>query len=300
MKNCIFLNDDCRNFLKTLEDGSIELVLIDPPYGIEHLNQAWDRKNIDKLINASKKSTVGSIPVGMKFNPKTSKNMALFLNPIFNELRRVLKPGGFCLVFSQPRTSHRIGVAIEDAGFELRDQLIWNYGAGQGKAQGMQNFIKKNKSLGEQQKEKLIEIMHGFKTPQLTPTFETIWLAQKSKEGKFWENFYKHGVGLVDFRDGSRKVSFSHSKPNKKEREEAGKHPTLKPVLLVEDLVKIFSPKNGTVLDCFAGSGTTAIAAIKADRKFVGCELDKEYFDKASERIRIYQNQLTERENRND
>jgi site-specific DNA-methyltransferase (adenine-specific) len=289
MSDVVFKNDDCRNFLAGLDDESVDLVLIDPPYGISHLDHNWDKNNIDRLQGASVKSSVGSIPVGMKFDPNTSKNLGHFLMPIFVQLKRVLKPGGFCLAFSQARSSHRVGCAIEDAGLELRDQLIWNYGSGQGKAQGMQNFIRKAKSLTDEQKAKLTEKMNGFKTPQLTPTFESIWLAQKTKDGKFWENFNKHGVGLVDFRNGSRKVSFEHPKPRKEERAEAGGHPTLKPVSLMEDLIGIFCPSGGLVLDCFAGSATTGVAALKTNRRFIGCELNEEYFDKASKRLEKYQ-----------
>lgn len=288
MSKFFLFNSDCRDYLTTVEDSSVDLVLIDPPYGIQHLDHTWDEKNIANRLHASKNSVVGSVPVGMKFDPKTSKNLASFMSPIFLQLIRVLKPGGFCLVFSQARSSHRVGVSIEDSGFELRDQLIWDYGAGQGKAQGMQNFIKKNKSLSQQEKDEYIRRLHGLKTPQLTPTFETIWLAQKPKDGKYWENYIRHGVGLVDFRDGSRKVSFSHSKPNKSERLEAFNHPTLKPLSLIEDLVKVFSKEGSLVLDCFVGSGTTAVAAIKNGRGFIGCELSKEHYENALKRVQKY------------
>lgn len=63
-------------------------------------------------------------------------------------------------------------------------------------------------------------------------------------------------------------------------------HPTQKPVALLEDLILKHSHKNDTVLDCFAGSGSTAVAAHNTNRNFIGCEVSKEYFDKTLERFR--------------
>lgn len=63
-------------------------------------------------------------------------------------------------------------------------------------------------------------------------------------------------------------------------------HPTQKPVALLEDLILKHSHKNDTVLDCFAGSGSTAVAAHNTSRNFIGCEVSKEYFDKTLERFR--------------
>ena len=62
-------------------------------------------------------------------------------------------------------------------------------------------------------------------------------------------------------------------------------HPTQKPVALIEDLIEKHSNEGDTVLDCFAGSGTTGVAAKNLDRNFIGCEIDEEYYNKALERI---------------
>jgi len=286
--NFIIHHADCLEILQELPDQSVDTVIIDPPYGIDVLNDEWCEEKIKKRIDASSKSTIKKIPVGMKFDPASSKNLGIFLQKVSTEIFRVLKPGSFYLVFSQPRSSHRVGCAIEDAGFELRDQLIWYHNRGQCKAQGMQNFIKKAKTISENEKDEAIAKLDGFKTPQLGPTFETIWLGQKPKEGKFWENFLKYNVGLVDFREGSRKVSFHHGKPSKSEREEAGKHPTLKPVSLMRDLVKIFSPEDGIVLDCFCGSGTTGVAAMMENRRFIGVDASQNWHEVSSKRIEKY------------
>ena len=62
-------------------------------------------------------------------------------------------------------------------------------------------------------------------------------------------------------------------------------HPTQKPLVLIEDLIKKHSNEGDNVLDCFSGSGTTAVACLNTNRNFYGCELNKEYFEKSTKRI---------------
>ena len=70
-------------------------------------------------------------------------------------------------------------------------------------------------------------------------------------------------------------------------------HPTQKPVSLINWCINNYSKENDLIFDGFAGSGTTAISCIRTKRRFIGCELDKEYFEKACERIEIELKQLT-------
>jgi len=70
-------------------------------------------------------------------------------------------------------------------------------------------------------------------------------------------------------------------------------HPTQKSLPLFEDLMLKHSNKGDIVLDCFSGSGTTAIAALNTGRKFIGCELDEEFFNKAIERVKVYNEKIT-------
>lgn len=86
---------------------------------------------------------------------------------------------------------------------------------------------------------------------------------------------------------------FYCAKASKKERGEGNNHPTVKPIILMEYLIKLVTPKNGITLDIFEGSGTTAIACINTNRKYIGFELDTGYFNIATERIENHKQQLT-------
>lgn len=91
-------NDDCLNVLRAIEDNSIDSCVTDPPYGLSFMGKAWDY-DVPKV-------------------------------EIWKEVFRVLKPGGHVLAFFGSRTYHRGVVQIEDAGFEIRDQIMWLYGSG--------------------------------------------------------------------------------------------------------------------------------------------------------------------------
>lgn len=89
---------DCLEVLKTIPDNSVDAVITDPPYGLNFMGKKWD------------------------YDVPSTK--------VWSECLRVLKPGGHLLSFGGSRTYHRMAVAVEDAGFEIRDQIIWCYGSG--------------------------------------------------------------------------------------------------------------------------------------------------------------------------
>lgn len=91
---------DCIEVLRTLPDNSVDSIVTDPPYELGFMGKSWDRTGIANNVE------------------------------MWREALRVLKPGGHLLAFSGSRTYHRMACAIEDAGFELRDQIMWLYGSG--------------------------------------------------------------------------------------------------------------------------------------------------------------------------
>jgi len=107
------INGDCIDEMKKMLDNSIDSIVTDPPYEIGFMNKGWDN-------------------TGIAYNKK-----------MWAEALRVLKPGGHMLAFSSTRTYHRMVCAIEDSGFEIRDQLAWIYGSGFPKSQNVGKMIDK-------------------------------------------------------------------------------------------------------------------------------------------------------------
>lgn len=286
-QNFQIFNEDCREGIKRLKDNSIDFIVTDPPYFIDGMGSEWNDK---RLQNKAKKSgIIGGLPIGMKFDRIQGERLQEFMNPLSNEFFRVLKPGGFCIVFSQARLYHRMAMSLDLAGFEIRDMLVWKY-EGQAKAFSQTHFIKKDKTLSTSQKEILIKELDGMKTPQLKPRIEPMVLAQKPKIGTFVKNWQEYKLGLINSKESldggfpSNVMEVSkHIRNN--ESEEKIKHLTRKPVRLISHLVRLFTQEGQIVLDPFFGSGSHAIASLENNRRFIGFEIEKKYFKITQKRI---------------
>jgi DNA modification methylase len=114
---------DCLDKVKELEDNSIDSIVTDPPYGLSFMGKQWDY----------------DVPS----------------QEIWEECMRVLKPGGHLLAFAGSRTYHRMAVRIEDAGFEIRDQILWVYGSG---------FPKSHNIIKQIEKENICQFIKNAKT----------------------------------------------------------------------------------------------------------------------------------------
>ena len=157
---------DAFKLLSKIPDNSIHFVLTDPPYFIDGMGSDWDDGVLQK--RASRAGVIGSMPTGMKFSPDQGRQFQKFMAPISEEIYRVLKPGGFAVVFSQARLYGRLAVAIEDAGFEIRDMLGWTY-EGQAKAFSQDHFVKRMHHLSNTERNHILKRLDGRKTPQLKP-----------------------------------------------------------------------------------------------------------------------------------
>ena len=140
---------NCLDKLKELDDNSIDSIVTDPPYGISFMGKKWDY----------------DVPS----------------QEIWEECMRVLKPGGHLLSFAGSRTYHRMAVRIEDAGFEIRDQIMWVYGSG----------FPKSYKLGD-----------GWGTA-LKPAHEPIVMARKPFKGNVANNVLEWSTGGINI-DESR------------------------------------------------------------------------------------------------
>jgi len=194
--------------------------------------------------------------------------------------------------------------AIDDAGFEIRDAFMWLYTQNQAKAMGVDHFIKKM-NIDEKAKEKIREKLNGWKTPQIKSCFEPIAMAQKPADQTYLNNMLKHEVGLLNTNirigdnmypanvftvDGINELidrAFLLPKPTKKEKGEYNEHKTVKPLAICEYLIKLSAfSKNAVVLDPFVGSGTTAVAAKKLGKNYIGIDANEKYVKIAERRIK--------------
>jgi len=273
---------DCNVVMPNMQNDCVHLILTDPPYFIDGMGDDWDS---DKLAQrTSPNGVIKSLPAGMKFDVKQGKKLQNFMNPIAVEWMRIIKPGGFVLCFSQNRLAHHMTMAIESAGFEIRDTIAWSY-EGQAKAFTQDHFIKK-RNCSEEEKDRLIKKLDGRKTPQLKPQYETIILAQAPRDGTFVDNWDQWETGLIDISnphlDSNRfpGTIINVSKPKNRHG-----HMTAKPVDLLRHLVRIFSVETGTVFDPFSGSGSTGVASLLENRKFLGIEIDDKMATYADARI---------------
>ena len=400
-----FKNKDCIIALQELIDDGVQVdsVITDPPYELGFMGKSWDSTGIT------------------------------YQTEVWELVFKVLKPGGHLLSFGGSRTYHRMAVAIEDAGFEIRDQIMWLYGSGFPKSHNIGKAIDKkagakrkvvatektpykvdgkategvslqgsvNGDFCKQQDEEgyRINVITAPETDEakqwegwgtaLKPAHEPIVMARKPlSEKTVAENVLKHGTGGINIdgcrvgndggsgrfpaniiHDGSEEVVggfpdtkssklktghkqgtgflkrtgggkiisnyggdsgsaarfFYCAKASKKERDrnlntfkdsQSGSynfrvdgsldgnktnprkniHPTVKPIALMKYLCRLVTPKNGTVLDPFMGSGSTGIAAKEENYNFIGIELNKEYYDIAIARINLKHEQPTQQQ----
>jgi len=201
----MLLKGNCLETLKTLADNSVDSIVTDPPYELGFMGKTWDAS-------------------GIAYN-----------QDLWAECLRVLKPGGHLLAFSGSRTYHRMTVAIEDAGFEIRDQIMWLYGSGFPKSLDVSKAI--DKAAGAEREvvgssdngiaggtgkhagqEKSYRFAGEFEitapaTPEaqrwqgwgtaLKPAHEPICVARKPLTGTVASNVLEWGTGALNI-DGSR------------------------------------------------------------------------------------------------
>jgi site-specific DNA-methyltransferase (adenine-specific) len=195
-----------------------------------------------------------------------------FKTEIWKEVFRVLKPGSVLLAFAATRNYHRLAVAIEDSGFEIFDMINWIYGSG----------FPKRKNLLKPAHEPIVVARKGVnKELNLdecrVPSID-IDNTNQNEKGRYPANVIHDGLE----EDWSK--YFYCSKASKKEKEDTT-HPSVKPINLIRYLIKLVTRKKGTVLDPFAGTGTTGEAAILEGRKYYLIEKNKKYFKDIKNRV---------------
>ncbi len=273
---------DCLEKLKAIQPSSVHLVIADPPYFLDGLDEKWRKGKADSIKGTG---AVGGLPVGMKFDPKQGRRLQAFMERCADLFLTAMKPGAFAAVFSQPRLAHRMAAGLEDAGFEIRDLLAWHFTRrAQFKAFSMDHFVEKME-IPDDRKRTMKRKLARRKTPQLRPQFEAVILAQKPREGTFVNNWLTYETGLMDASATLNGTAPSTVMMVEKPLNRNG-HLTPKPVLLCEHLINLFSTRGQVVLDPFLGSGTTAVAAVHTGRSCIGIEIEADYIRVAEDRLK--------------
>ena len=454
----LLLNGDCiEEMQKLIDDGvQVDSVVTDPPYHLTSITERYGKEGSAPPQDYNQSGVYKRTSTGFMGKEWDGGDIA-FRKETWELALKLLKPGGHLLAFSASRNYHRMAVAIEDAGFEIRDQIMWIYGSGFPKSLNIGKGVDKKqgnkresmgmydprslqdganrteRAIGNQQvanyESSMVERTKGNSEWEgwgtaLKPAHEPIVMARKAlSESSIVDNVLKHGTGGINidgcriegevnrpptnpsFRDvakealarggldklsfgqdrdrpierkkvirksrnengvwtdnnsgmkaegtefadadprgrfpanvmhdgsdvvkgifphtksspvGFKGVGWKHSgntkdemtdlqyqnsfndegsasryfycpKVSKNERNNADKntHPTVKPVELMAYLCKLVTPKGGTVLDPFMGSGSTGMAAKDEGFNFIGIEKEKEYFEISESRIKV-------------
>jgi site-specific DNA-methyltransferase (adenine-specific) len=297
--NIKIVQGDALEELKKVKDKSVDCILTDPPYFLSKLDDNWKYK----LLKEDKpNSHIKHLPKGMKFDKKQTKALFDFYLEFSKICFQKLKPGGWFLSFSAPRLYHAIAMAVDIAGFEIRDAINWVYTQNQPKGMSVNRSIN-TLNLDNGQKEKLRVLYKNHKTPGMKSCYEPICVAMKPVEGRFIDNELNFNTGLLNFGEkvGRNKVianvvtvnefddvydsNFLVTKPSKKEKGFSNIHLSVKPLTLIEHLLRIFTKEGSMVIDPFLGSGTTAVACKNLKRKCIGIERESEYIKICFQRL---------------
>ena len=246
LKNKI-INSDSLKELKKIPDESIDLIFADPPYNLQLRNQLTrpDRSRVNAVNDDWDQFESFKIYDDFTVN-------------WLRECKRVLKKNGSIWVIGSYHNIFRVGAKIQDLGFWILNDVIWN----------------KNNP------------MPNFRGTRFTNAHETLIWASKNKNSKYTFN-YQSLKCLND--DLQMRSTWNLPICNGKERlKENGKkvHSTQKPESLLHRILLASSNKNDLILDPFLGSGTTAVVAKKLGRTFYGIEKNKKYFEAATKRLK--------------
>lgn len=237
---------DCLDVLRGIESDSIDAIVTDPPYGLEFMGKGWDgadgfRRSLNRA-DADRDNVFGrQSRRGPEYRAGTLFQDFIYVIAI--ECLRVLKPGGHIVSFGGTRTYHRMASALEDAGFEIRDQLAWVYGSGFPKSYDVAQSIEKlittgkarrpDRDLGGLPRNRFSGDIEGgliantggklpLTTPEaaawegcgtaLKPAWEPICLARKPLIGTVAANVLEYRTGALNI-DGCRVGDFVNTTP---------------------------------------------------------------------------------------
>lgn len=227
------IQGDCLERMKDIPDGSVDMVLTDPPYGTTSCK--WDT--------------------------------VIDLELMWEQLKRVIKPNGaVVMTASQPFTTTLISSNMKMFRYDLK----WTKTRGTGFYNANRMPLRAHEDL----------IVFYKKLPTYNPQ-KTKGEPYKQKRGSAPDVYQGKDLTVTINATGERHpLSWRIFKKDKSKQ-----HPTQKPVALMEYLIKTYTNEGETVLDFTMGSGTTGVACVNTNRRFIGIELDEGYFNIAKSRI---------------
>jgi site-specific DNA-methyltransferase (adenine-specific) len=280
--------------MKELTSNSVHLILSDIPYGIgaEDWDVLHDNTNSAYLGSSPAQEKAGAIfkkrgkPINgwSEADRNISKQYYDWCSTWASEWLRVLKPGGTVFIFAGRRFSHRCICALEDAGFSFKDMLAWVRERAPHRAQRVSVVFDRRSDEASSLEWK------GWRVGNLRPSFEPIlWFTKPYKIGTtIADNALHHGVGPYNEEAFLRYVTGPDNLLHCGFCEdEGGLHPTQKPVRLMQALIELTTKPDQIVLDPFAGSGSTLVAARNVGRKYLGYEIDPRYVDICEKRLDV-------------
>ncbi len=232
-------NGDCNKVLKNIDDKSIDVIFADPPY---FLSSGGISCHSGKQVSVNKGQWDGvlSPEEKLKFNRKWLK-----------ECRRVLKDNGTIWISGTFHNIYSIGVALELEGYSIINNITWQ---------------KPNPSP-------------NLACRCFTNSTETIlWARKIDEKGKKGKHYFNYQLMKEINGDKQMKDVWLLNLPKKNEKTH-GKHPTQKPLSVLERILLASTKEGDLVLDPFNGSGTTGIACMNLNRKYIGIDESKEYLD---------------------
>ncbi len=298
------IRGDCRDHIPRLEDNSIELFLSDIPYGISL--DDWDvlHDNTNSALLGQSPAQVGKSAFKRRGKPingwsQADRNIGQEYQKWCQRWSEMVLPkmkdGASLFVFGARRTIHHVVNAFEDSGFLLKDILAWQKESAHHRAQRL-SIIFERRGL-----EADAEAWSGWRLGNLAPVYEPIaWLVKPYKiGGTIADNILEHGLGAMNLEacqiGGANPTNLL---PFGFQKGEQRIHEAQKPLRLIEFLIKLTTRESQVVLDPFMGSGTTAVAARRLNRSFIGFEIVPEFHQKAV--LRLDQIEKTEyKEGRN-
>jgi len=244
-ESCLLILNDVFKTLKKLPDKCIDVIFADPPY---FLSSGGISCHSGKQVSVNKGDWDKTLDIKKKleFNRKWLK-----------ECRRVLKDNGTIWICGTFHNIYSVGVALEMEGFSIINNITWE---------------KPNPAP-------------NLACRCFTNSTETIlWARKQISKTKKGNHYFNYELMRKLNNDRQMKDVWVFTTP-KKEEKEFGKHPTQKPLALLDRIIEASTKENDIVLDPFCGSGTTGVSSIKLKRRFIGIDNNKEYIDIARKRL---------------